>query len=192
MTKRSRFGWLDFLLGLVLVVLGVYTLFNPQAALGGVVVVYSIVAIVAGIADIVFYTRLKSNVGIGPTVTLVTGILSVLAGFMLLLNPVVGRWIFSLAFPVWVMAHSISRLASHRAIRFVAGKGVATCSLVLSILGILAGVLMFLSPTLSAMSLGYLVAVSLVLHGVGNILEAFSRIGEQDRIEHEDWDSLTM
>lgn len=181
MSKRSKFGWLDFLVGLGLLALGIYTFIHPQIALSGIIVVYSVLAIVSGIADIVFYVRLKSNTGFGAAISLVGGILSILVGFMLLLNPVLGRWIFYIVFPVWFIAHSISRLANYRRIRILAGRGAAIASLVLNILGLVLGILMAFSPLLSSLSLGYLVAATLVLHGVGRIVESFSRLGEDAR-----------
>lgn len=187
MTKRSKFGWLNFFLGLLLVALGVYTFIYPQIALSGLVVVYSIMAIVVGITDIVFYIQLKSGTGFGPAVSLVTGIISVLAGFMLLLNPVLGVWIFSIVFPIWFIAHSISRLANYKFIRMVAGKAMSIISLILNIIGIVLGVLMLFNPIVSSLSLGYLVATALVVHGVGNIVEAFSKLGEKSTDEQEDY-----
>lgn len=180
MTKRSKFGWLNFILGLVLVGLGIYTFLNPRIALSGVVILYSILAIATGITDIVFYVKLKSSTGFGPAVSLISGIISILAGFMLLLNPVLGQWIFSVVFPIWFIAHSISRLANYSYIRMTAGKWEAVVSLIVNILGILVGVLMLIYPVVSALSLGYLVAIALVLHGVGNVVEAFSKLGEQE------------
>lgn len=187
MTKRSKFGWANFLLGLVLVALGVYTFVRPQIALSGIVILYSLVAILAGAADIVFYVRLKSNTGFGPAMSLVAGILSVLAGFMLLLNPALGSWLFGLVFAVWFTAHSVSRLANYKRIRFIAGRAVAVVSVILNSVGVVLGVLLLLNPLASSLSLGYLVGAALVLHGAGSIVEAFSRLGRREGAGAAKW-----
>lgn len=188
MSKRSKFGWMDFLLGILLIALGVYTFFNPMVAMSGAVIIYSVLAIVTGITDIVFFVRMKSATGFGPTTSLVAGILSVLAGFMLLLNPVLGSWLFGLVFSVWFIAHGISRLANYKFIRATAGKASAIISVVLNSLAIILGVLMLVSPSLSAISLGYIVAFVLVLHGMGDIAESFSEIGaEGTGVEESEW-----
>lgn len=177
MTKRSRFGWLEFILGVLFIALGILTLVYPGGALTGVVVVYSIVAIITGITDIVFYVKVHSSVGFGPSISLVSGILSALAGLLLLFNPPLGRWIFSVLFSVWFIAHSISRLANQQFIRQVAGKAVSVVSIILNVLCIIVGVLMLVYPAVTALSLGYLVAIGLMVHGVNSVIEAFSGIG---------------
>lgn len=185
MAKRSKFGWLDCILGLLLVALGVLTLIRPGTTLTGLVVIYSVVAIITGVVDIVFYVKAHNATGFGPSVSLMSGIISILAGLLLLMNPLLGRWIFSLVFAVWFIAHSISRLANHRVIRCVAGKGISVVSVILNILGIVLGVLMLLNPAVSALTLMYLVAVGLVIQGAGSIIEAFSRMGEERKSQWE-------
>ena len=177
--KRSKFGWLDCVIGVFLAALGVYTFINPQIALPGIVLIYSIGAIINGIGDIAFYIRLKSNTGFGSAISLAMGILSALAGVLLLLNPLLGRGIFYIVFPIWFIAHSISRLANFKFIKKIAGGVVSIISIVINSAAILLGVLMIFNPLLSGLSIGYLVAFALVLHGIGNVVEAFSPIGEE-------------
>ncbi|MDL2293355.1 DUF308 domain-containing protein [Ruminococcaceae bacterium OttesenSCG-928-D13] len=185
MTKRSKFGWMELVLGLLFILLGIITLINPGIALSGVVVIYSLTAIITGITDIVFYVKLHSATGFGPGVSLASGIISVLAGLLLLLNPAFGGWIFSIVFAVWFISHSISRLANQRYIRYVAGRGMSVVSTVLNALGVLLGVVMLVRPRVTALSLGFLVAVGLMVHGASSIIEAFSRLGEQQPPEWE-------
>lgn len=174
MTRRSKFGWADFLLGAVLICLGIYIFISPQAAVNSILVISSALAIISGILDIVFYIRLEND---RAAVSLVTGIISALAGFMLLLNPVMGRWIIGAVFAIWFVAHSISRVACYKTVRALAGRGAAAISLVLNAPGLVLGVLMVVSPVVSALSLGYLVATALVVHGAGSVTEAFSKMG---------------
>lgn len=185
MAKRSKFGWLELILGLLFVVLGVLTFLNPGAALTGLVAVYSLGAIITGIVDIVFYVKVYSSTGLGPGMSLASGIISVLAGLLLLLNPVLGRWIFGFVFSVWFISHSVSRLANRRFTRQVAGRAVSATCTVLNLLAIVLGVAMLINPMVSALSLSYLVATGLVVHGAGSIIEAFSRMGEVQSTQWE-------
>ena len=61
-------------------------------------VVYGIVALIMGIADIVLYVRVERYTGFGPMVSLVSGILSVMAAMMLLVYPNAGKWVLSMLF----------------------------------------------------------------------------------------------
>ncbi|MDL2258428.1 DUF308 domain-containing protein [Eubacteriales bacterium OttesenSCG-928-K08] len=178
MTRKSSFGWFELVLGVLLVALGIYTFTNPSIALSGIVFIFSLLAILSGISDIVFYVRLRSLTEFGASISLISGIVSALAGLMLLLNPVIGKWILSIGFSIWFIAHSISRLANYRFIKEMASRGISILSLILSISGIILGVFMAFNSALSMISLGYLVATAIVIHGIGSIAEAFSgRVG---------------
>ena len=50
MRGRSGFGWLELVIGILLILLGVFTLVNPSLALTGLVVVFGIVALVMRIS----------------------------------------------------------------------------------------------------------------------------------------------
>ncbi len=84
MKKRSAFGWSELIIGIVLILLGIFTFMRPYKALTGIVFVYGILAVITGIADILFYVKVEQCTGFGPAVSLVTGILSLLAGILLL------------------------------------------------------------------------------------------------------------
>ena len=53
----------------------------------------------------------------GPAISLVTGILSVMSGVMLLVYPGAGALVLTLLFPIWFIAHCISRLSHLHHIR---------------------------------------------------------------------------
>ena len=107
MRRRSRYGWLELIEGILLILLGIYTLFNPGNTIRGITVVYGILAVITGISDIVFYAKTEHYVGFAPTVALISGILSLLAGLMLLMYPNAGELIMTLLLPIWFIAHSV-------------------------------------------------------------------------------------
>ena len=111
MRRRSPFALLEGITGILLILLGLFTLIRPTTVLTWAVLIYGLLAVLTGIADVVFYAKAERYLGIGPTFTLVGGILGILAGMTLMLNPGVGRWTMTLFFPLWFIAHSISQLA---------------------------------------------------------------------------------
>ena len=123
MMRRSGSGWLELLIGIVLIVLGVAVFANPLGAMSGFMMVCGIVAIIMGVADILMYIRIESFTGFGPMVSLVSGILSVMTGIMLVAYPGAGSLILGVLFPIWFIAHCISRLSRLGGIREWAGKG---------------------------------------------------------------------
>ena len=179
MRKQTPFGWSELLTGILFVLLGIFTFIRPGSALTGLVFLYGILATLTGFADIVFYVKMESHMGVGPTISLVSGILSLLAGLMLLLHPGAGAWAMALLFPLWFITHCISRLTHLPVVRMMAGRGYYYFSLIMNIIGLVLGFLMLASPTVVLISLNYIVGIYLILLGIDTIVLAFSNMGRR-------------
>ncbi len=170
MNTRKRLGWLELIEGILLLILGIITLFQPREALRSFVAVYGIIALLTGLVDIAFYIVMERHTGFGPTISLVTGILSVLAGCALIAHPEIGLNLLLIIFPIWFLTHCISRLTHLNIVRLVAGKGSYYLTLISNVLGIVLGVLMLFDPMLSFVSMGALIGSDLILLGVESIV----------------------
>ena len=51
MRKRTEFGWMELILGIILTILGIFTMIRPESMLNSIVICYGIVAAVSGIAE---------------------------------------------------------------------------------------------------------------------------------------------
>ena len=49
MRRRSRYGWLELIEGILLILLGIYTLCNPGGMLRGITFAYGLLAVITGI-----------------------------------------------------------------------------------------------------------------------------------------------
>ena len=179
MKKRSGFGWLELIEGILLILLSIYTIVWPDRALTGWIVLYGLIAVIMGVADILLYIRVERFTGFGPIVSLVSGALSVMTGVMLLVYPNAGKWVTSLLFPLWFLAHCISRLAGLRTVRILTGRFTWWFTLIMNVLGLALGVMMLAQPKVSLLSLEYLVSFYLMLLGVDCIILACSRLGSR-------------
>lgn len=177
MKRRSASGWIELIIGIILIVLGVLTFIQPSSALTGIVFVYGILAVVTGIADIVFYAKMERHTGFGPAVSLVSGIISILAVVLLLFNPGAGKWAMVILFPIWFIAHCISRLTHLSMIRIAAGTGYYCFTLIANILGLLLGFVMIFHPMLSFFTVSYIIGCYLILMGVDYLVLAVSNLG---------------
>lgn len=177
MKKQSGLKWMELVIGVILILLGIFTFMNPGKTLTGVVMVYGIVAVIIGIVDIVFYVRTERHSGFGPTVALVTGILGVMSGVMLLAYPTAGKWVFMLIFPMWFIAHCISRLSHLDAIRLIAGKFVYYVTMAINMIGIVLGIMMVFRPFMAFVSASFIIGTYLILLGIDNVITTFSKIG---------------
>ena len=179
MRRRSGYGWFELIIGILLVIFGVYTLIHPSKTLTWIVVLYGLIAVITGISDIVFYVRADRYTGFGPIVSLISGIFSVMAGFMLLVYPNAGKWIMILLLPIWFIAHGISRLSHLRIVRYAAGNVYYYVTLVVNIIEIILGCMMIIWPSIALFSAGFLIGAYLILIGIDNIAMGISRIGSR-------------
>ncbi len=177
MKRRSGFGWLELAIGILLIVLGILAFVKPDLILTGLVVVYGIAAVCMGVADILLYIKVEQYTGFGPVISLVSGILSVMSGMMLLVYPRAGAVVLTLLFPIWFIAHCISRLTHLNRIRIIAGRGVHSFTLILNVIGLILGFMMLLSPLFTLAALRCFAGVYLVLLGIDSILIAASEMG---------------
>lgn len=179
MRKRSKYGWMELLVGTLLVLLGIFSLVRPNSMLTGIVVIYGAVAVITGVADIIFYVRVDRHIGFGPITSLIMGVLSVMTGIMILVYPGAGKWILALLFPIWFLAHCISRLSHLDLIRFTAGNIPYYFTLILNIIGIFLGFLMIIRPFYSILSVGWIIGFYLILLGINSIMIGVSKMGSE-------------
>lgn len=177
MRRRSGFGWLELVIGILLIALGVLTLAKPDIALTGLVFAYGLAAIIMGVADIILYVQIERYTGIRAALSLIAGILSVMSGIVLVVYPRTGVLVLSVLFPIWFIGHCISRLTQLDHIRFVAGSGTFCFVLIVNIIGLILGFLMLLRPVFTIVTLRYFASFYLILLGVDSIVMAFSRVG---------------
>ena len=126
---------------------------------------------------IIMYIQVERYTGFGPYLSLIPGILSVMSGVMLLIYPGAGMAVLTILFPIWFIAHCISRLMQVHHIRLVAGNRMYGFTLVVNIIGIILGFMMLLSPLFTLSAIRCFAGCYLVLLGIDSILTAGSRVG---------------
>lgn len=179
MRRPSRFGWMEFLSGILMICLGIFTLRRPDSMFTGFAIAYGILAMITGICDVVFYIKSERYLGFGPVVALISGILGVMVGVVLLAHPGMGTWIVSTLFPLWFIAHCVSRMTHLNLIRLTAGRFCFWLSLILNVLGLILGISMLFEPIFSVVAAATLIAFYLIGSGIASIVLAFSKMGSR-------------
>lgn len=177
MNRRSSFGWLELITGICMIVLGILAFAVPNLITTSMIFLFGITAIIMGITDIILFIRVERYTGFGPILSLIAGIISVMSGVALLIYPKLGAIILTLLFPIWFIAHCISRLMQVHHIRLVAGDSMYVFTLVVNIIGIILGFMMLLSPIFTLSVIRCFAGCYLILLGIDNILMAISRMG---------------
>ena len=178
MNRRSSFGWLELLTGILMIVLGILVFVIPNLVMTSMVAFFGIAAIVMGVTDIILFIRVERYTGFGPILSLITGIISVMSGVALLIYPKLGAIILTVLFPIWFIAHCISRLTQVHHIRLIAGNNMYVFTLAVNIIGIILGFMMLLSPVFTLSAIRCFAGCYLLLLGVEGILTAVSRMGK--------------
>ncbi|MDO4175445.1 MAG: hypothetical protein Q4D42_11845 [Eubacteriales bacterium] len=85
----------------------------------------------------------------------------------------------TLLFPIWCIAHCISRLAHLPTMRMMVRNDAYYFALIINIIGLILGFLMICHPMFSLLSVGYIVSLYLILLGIDSIAIAFSGVGSR-------------
>ncbi len=176
--KKSGVKWGELIAGVLLTALGAATFADPDGMLAGAVAVYGAIAVIMGIEDIIVYARIARFTGLGPMLSLISGILSVMCGIMLMANPNAGIWVLTVLLPVWFLAHCISGLTRLGFVRLMGSTFYYWFLLVLDITGIVLSFMMLFNPAVSLLTvraLSYFAAAYLVLFGTESVISAFVR-----------------
>ena len=125
------------------------------------------------------YIQVERYTGFGPYLSLIPGILSIMSGVMLLIYPGAGMAVLTILFPIWFIAHCISRLFQLHLIRITAGSGIYYFTMIVSIIGLILGFMMLFRPVLTLLSASYIAGIYLILLGIDGIVMAFSSVGSR-------------
>lgn len=172
MRRQSDIGWTELIIGIILIIFGLFIVRQPIGIITWIVIVCGVLAILTGIADIILYVRMERFTGFGPILSLITGILSVMAGFMLIVHPGAGTWAIAMILPIWIIAHCVSRLSHLQYMRMHFGTTYYYISMILNILGLIVGFLLVFRPMITIFSMGVLVGAYLILEGIECIVAA--------------------
>ena len=154
MKYEHRYLFVEILEGVLLVMLGVATMLRTEQVLDSLTLIFGIIAIITGIADIMFYIRLERHTGFLPAVSLVSSILSIMLG------------------PIFIIAHCIARLTHLNIVRYVAGEVSFWLTLISNAVGLILGVILLFDPVMSAAALGVILGVDLILLGIEAVVFA--------------------
>ena len=91
-------------------------------------------------------------------------------------SPGTGSWAMAVLFPLWFIAHCISRLTHLPVIRLTVGTGYYYFSLIVNILGLVLGFFMIFDPVLSLFSVGYIIGCYLLLTGIDHLVLGISNL----------------
>lgn len=169
MKKLKSLRWLLLISGVLLVVLGIFTLFTPTGALASLALFISITMLISGASEIASYIGEDDLYRSGWV--LAGGILETFLGLWML----IGRGYAALAavipyiFAVWVLCSGILRTVGSFSLRSSDSDSWGW-TLAFGIIEIALGFALTFYPIFSAVLASILIAGLFISHGVSNIL----------------------
>jgi len=150
--------WLLLLVGVLSMAAGVIILFKPSESLATLAVIAGIFLLLDGILELVgSFLRSTPNRGLVALV----GVLSAIAGVLLIRHPIGGVTAVALLIGIWLIAVGVIRLASafeedeHRGWHAFAG-----------LVELIAGIVIVANPHIGFATLALLVGIGFILNGV--------------------------
>ena len=153
----SSFWWLFVLFGVVTLGVGVFFVVSPHETLSTFTVIAGIFLLVDGVLALVASIL---NKGEGRGLLALIGVLSVLAGLVLIKKPFDTLVVFTLIVGVWFVAAGIVRFVV--ALASPEGRG---GNIVTAILDLIAGIVILSWPDLSLATLAVIIGIVLILRG---------------------------
>ena len=168
--NKTVLAWSELLLGILLILLSIYTFASPSTALAGVTFAYGVLALITGIVDIIFYVKLDKRTGFSASLSLLCCILSIIVAILIMCNIAAGEFVLIVLFPIWFIAHCVAHLTHLSYIRRFAGTGYYYFTLIVNILGLILGCLMIFDPFISFLSVSYLIGTYLLFLGIDSLI----------------------
>ena len=154
--------WLPFTIGVIALAAGVIVLLKPSDSLDTLAVVSGIFILIDGIVEIAasFSRRTESRGTLA-----VIGILSVIAGVLLIRHPVVGVTAVALVLGIWMIAVGVVHFAAAAGEPYHRGRRTAASSALA-----IAGVIIVASPHIKYATLALITGLGFIAYGLGMIV----------------------
>lgn len=172
MYQEKRFDWLSLILGIIFVILGCWSLKNPDTTLSLLSILVGVGAILKGIYELSLRSTINNLLGIHSAWLLIMAILDIVLGIVFISHIAAGVMTISIIFAFWFIIDSIGQLSVagfYRQFR----KGYYWFLVILNILGIIIGISLLFNPMVSAMTIVWLISFFLILLGIIAIVAAF-------------------
>ncbi|MGX7417842.1 HdeD family acid-resistance protein [Carnobacterium gallinarum] len=171
MTQRKT-DWGSLILGVLFIITALFSFQDPIGNLATIVIIFALMAILKGLFELFFRNKLKELTGIKAYVPIVTAVANIVIGAYLLFNLDIGITILPYVFATWFLIDSILGLFTLDLAKNVS-TGHLWFTVIVTILGIILGLMLLFNPISSALTLSFLVGFYFMVFGINQIVYAF-------------------
>lgn len=171
--SKSYVNWGNLVVGIIFILASLISFINPTSNLIAVVIVFAISAIIDGLYQLLIRRRIKEAIGYRSNIMIVIGIIDIVVGIILIMN--IGKSIVALSylFALWFILRSLEGLLTSGLAKYIS-REYYWLKIILSIFGIVIGILLFKNPLSSQLTISFLIGANFMFIGILNMIEAFS------------------
>jgi uncharacterized membrane protein HdeD (DUF308 family) len=163
--QLSSAWWLLLLVGLLCAAAGIIVIVQPDISIATLAVIAGIFLLVDGIYDVVVAI---SDRGEGSGLVALVGVVSAIAGIILIRHPIESVVAIALLVGIWLVVVGIVRLM--RAFVLAYNRG---WNLLVAFVEIIAGIVIVASPGIGVATLAVLIAIAFMVRGVALVAAAW-------------------
>ncbi|MGX7238542.1 HdeD family acid-resistance protein [Enterococcus phoeniculicola] len=172
MEQKRGVDWGNLLMGILFVIVALFSFQNPAGDLIAIVMVFAIFALLKGIFEIFARNKWKELTGYKAKMPLLVGIVDILIGVFFLFNIRAGVLALPFVFAIWFIMDSVLGLFALDLAKSIS-NGYYWFTLLVNVLGIFLGVILLFNPLSAALTLSFLVGFYFMMFGITHIVYAF-------------------
>ncbi|WNY28575.1 hypothetical protein MmiEs2_07690 [Methanimicrococcus stummii] len=171
MSTNSKFDWLSFLIGILLILAALIAFSDTAGSLAGLAIFIGLLAVIGGIIEVYSGWKLH-KLELGGTWTMVLGTINILIGLFILFNIKSSVIALPYVFAVWFILDSVLSLLNLDLAKAIS-KSYYWLKIIISVFGIAIGTILLFNPVVSAFTLAFLVGFYFLIFGILYIVKAF-------------------
>lgn len=177
----KRMFWELLLIGLALIIGGVFSLLDPDRTFHLILTVLGLVALVTGLAFAIRFIRVRASYGWRSALSLTLSLFFFLVAFLFLVKPNQTTNFLMYLVGFWLIAYAVFALLGAFALRLF-NRGLFAVSLVFAVLLLAAGLIIVIAPSILGISIGLLIGITMLVNGLEFVLLAVGdRLAEKKR-----------
>lgn len=173
MENQKRFDWASLIIGILFLIGGFVSIAKPDKTLQLLSIIMGVGFLLYGIYELLIRRRWVRTMGGSTGWVIFGGIVDLILGLIFVFRPNFGILYIAIIFAIWFIFDSIMDFTTARFFKETASKGYYWALIILSILGIILGVILLFSPVISAMTIVWIISFFLLLFGFVKIIQAF-------------------
>lgn len=173
-TEQRRTDWVDVIVGVLLVIAGIFVLSNLFEAYLALASLLGIILVIRGILLIVRSMRIRSftNRRVSGILGIVVGVLIIIAGIYLMFNPALSLVTLGTLVGVWFIVEGFGNILDIHWSRRLS-RGLWVLQIILSILMVAAGFFLLTNWLAGGLTAATLMGIALLLNGAVRVIAGF-------------------